>query len=158
MPENNKDSLFEQYGFSSEKKKSEAPDFGGFLSGTPVRVEETAPGPGVTEEYIPPADAPAETTDPTMNYMANMQNMFKSLAKDTTEAPVEEAPEEEIPDPEPELTTFLLGKNGDMPVRAVSSESESFAESRSGKFNLKSARKKKKGLQLNPELVEQSKK
>ena len=159
MPANKKDDRFEQYGFSSSKRKEEAPDFGGFLSGTPVRVEEE-PEPDVTEEYIAPAGTPVEESDPRMNYMANMQNMFKSLSLDDTEVPEEEEPEpEEIPDPEPELSSFLFGKDGEIPVRTQSdlltSESDPYTDTHS-RFSLKAPRKKK-GLQLNPTLLEQSK-
>ncbi len=91
MPDNNKGNLFEQYGFSAEKSKSDAPDFGGFMSGTPVQFDEE-PEVDTVEEYIAPADAPVEDTDPDLNYMANMQNMFKSLAQDTTEPEEPEAP------------------------------------------------------------------
>ncbi|MBQ8083033.1 MAG: hypothetical protein IJ241_02490, partial [Clostridia bacterium] len=108
MPDNNKDNLFEQYGFSAEKSKSEAPDFGGFMSGTPVSFDEE-PEVSTVEEYIAPADAPVEDTDPDLNYMANMQNMFKSLAQDTTEPEEPEAPADES-EPEPELSSYLYGK------------------------------------------------
>lgn len=159
MPDNNKDNLFEQYGFSADKSKSDAPDFGGFLSGEPITVESEPEA--VTEEYIAPADAPVEDTDPELNYMANMQNMFKSLAQDTTEPTEEEAPvEEAIEDPEPELSSYLLGKAGDMPVKSqtdlLSSEADPFATPRSTKFHLKNSGRKKKGLRLNPSLLDQS--
>ena len=115
LPDNNKDNLFEQYGFSAEKSKSEAPDFGGFMSGTPVSFDEE-PEVSTVEEYIAPADAPVEDTDPDLDYMANMQNMFKSLAQDTTEP--EESEAEDASEPEPELSSFLYGKEGDVPVKS----------------------------------------
>ena len=128
MPDNNKGNLFEQYGFSAEKSKSDAPDFGGFMSGTPVQFDEE-PEVDTVEEYIAPADAPVEDTDPDLNYMANMQNMFKSLAQDTTEPEEPEAPADES-DPEPELSSYLYGKEGDVPVKSqtdlLSSETQPF--------------------------------
>lgn len=125
MAENNKDNLFEQYGFSVEENQSSSPDFGGFLSGDPVTVEEVPEE--VVEEYIAPADAPVEDVDPDLNYMENMQNMFRSLSQDTTEPPVEETAEA---DPEPEYSSFVLGKEGDEPVKSqedlLSSETRPF--------------------------------
>ena len=125
MAENNKDNLFEQYGFSGDESKSSAPDFGGFLSGDPVTVEEVPEE--TVEEFIAPADAPVEEIDPDLNYMENMQNMFKSLSQDTTEPPVEETVEA---DPEPEFSSFVLGREGDEPVKSqedlLSSETRPF--------------------------------
>ncbi|MBQ8062740.1 MAG: hypothetical protein IJ720_00615 [Clostridia bacterium] len=164
MPDS-KENLFEQYGFSSSKSKTEAPDFGGFLAGTPVREEaepEPDDAPVIGEEYIAPADAPVEETDPDLNYMANMQNMFKSLSLDTTEEEEErvEAPApEDVPDPEPELSSFLFGTGNEPPVKTSTNllTSEETPATAPGRFTLKNPRKKKKGLQLNPELMEQSK-
>lgn len=164
MPDS-KETLFEQYGFSPSKSKTEAPDFGGFLAGTPVRVEiepEPEEASVIGEAYIAPAGAPVEETDPDLDYMGNMQNMFKSLSLDTTEE--EEAEEaaplpEEVPDPEPEFSTFLFGTGEELPVRTESAlvPSESAPHAATGRFHLKANRKKNKGLQLNPELTEQSK-
>lgn len=163
MPDS-KENLFEQYGFSSSKSKTEAPDFGGFLAGTPVHVEaepEPDEAPVIGEEYIAPAGAPVEETDPDLDYMANMQNMFKSLSLDTTEEEeeVDEKAPEDLPDPEPELSSFLFGLGDEPPVKTSANllTSEETTAAAPGRFNLKNSRKKKKGLQLNPELMEQSK-
>lgn len=164
MPDS-KENLFEQYGFDPSKSKSDTPDFGGFLAGTPVHVNtepEPEETPTIGEEYIAPAGAPVEETDPDLDYMANMQNMFKSLSLDTTEeeeAEQEEPVPEDIPDPEPEFSTFLFGNGNELPVKTESSlaPSEPGPTPTTGRFHLKGNRKKHKGLQLNPELMEQSK-
>ncbi|MBP5272578.1 MAG: hypothetical protein ILO43_06430, partial [Clostridia bacterium] len=116
MSDIKKDDLFEQYGFSADESKSSVPDFGGFMSGDPVTVDEE---PVETEEaYIAPAGEEPEATDPDLNYMANMQNMYKSLSTDDT-VPEEEAPAADAAaDPEPELSSYLLGKPGDVPVKS----------------------------------------
>ena len=130
----NKDDLFEQYGFTGGNQKSESPDFGGFMSGATAIPETEEPvTETVGEEYIAPADAAPENTDPNVDYMANMQNMFKSLSQDDTEEPVEEEPEETA---EEEMTTefssFMLGKEGDIPVKSqtdlLSSEADPFRD------------------------------
>lgn len=151
MPDNNKDNLFEQYGFSAEKSKSEAPDFGGFMSGTPVSFDEE-PEVSTVEEYIAPADAPVEDTDPDLNYMANMQNMFKSLAQDTTEPEEpEEAPES---DPEPELSSYLYGKEGDVPVKSqtdlLSSETQPFRSAPTAEVPSEDFQAEEKGAATEP--------
>ena len=115
MSDIKKDDLFEQYGFSADESKSSVPDFGGFMAGDPVAVDETTVD--TVEEYIAPAGEEPEETDPNLNYMANMQNMFKSLSQDDTvpeEAPAADA----VSDPEPELSSYLLGKPGDVPVKS----------------------------------------
>lgn len=151
MPDNNKDNLFEQYGFSAEKSKSEAPDFGGFMSGTPVAFDEE-PEVDTVEEYIAPADAPIEDTDPDLNYMANMQNMFKSLAQDTTEP--EEPVEAAASDPEPELSSFLYGKDGDVPVKSqtdlLSSETQPFRSAPTAEVPSEDFQAEEKGAAIEP--------
>lgn len=152
MPDNNKDNLFEQYGFSAEKSKSEAPDFGGFMSGTPVAFDEE-PEVDTVEEYIAPADAPVEDTDPDLNYMANMQNMFKSLAQDTTE-PEEPVAEAAASDPEPELSSFLYGKEGDVPVKSqtdlLSSETRPFRSAPTAEVPSEDFQAEEKGATTEP--------
>ncbi len=165
MPDTNKDALFEQYGFSSEKSKAKAPDFGGFMSSKPVSLVEDPPADTV-EEYIPPVDEePVQETDPDFNYMAAMQSMFQTLVadpKDPSEYDDEPAevvePEEE--DPEPELSSFLYAVNGDTPVKSQTDllSPETHASTTSASSLLKNIKRKKKGLRLNPELVDQSNK
>lgn len=151
MPDNNKDNLFEQYGFSAEKSKSEAPDFGGFMSGTPVSFDEE-PEVSTVEEYIAPADAPVEDTDPDLDYMANMQNMFKSLAQDTTEP--EESEAEEASDPEPELSSFLYGKEGDVPVKSqtdlLAAETQPFRSAPTAEVPSEDFQAEEKGAAIEP--------
>ncbi|MBQ2568658.1 MAG: hypothetical protein II572_09585, partial [Clostridia bacterium] len=151
MPDNNKDNLFEQYGFSAEKSKSEAPDFGGFMSGTPVSFDEE-PEVSTVEEYIAPADAPVEDTDPDLDYMANMQNMFKSLAQDTTEP--EEPEAEDASEPEPELSSFLYGKEGDVPVKSqtdlLSSETQPFRSAPTAEVPSEDFQAEEKGAAIEP--------
>lgn len=152
LPDNNKDNLFEQYGFSAEKSKSDAPDFGGFMSGTPVSFDEE-PEVNTVEEYIAPADAPVEDTDPDLNYMANMQNMFKSLAQDTTEPEESDAPAAET-DPEPELSSYLLGKEGDVPVKSqtdlLSSETQPFRNAPTAEVPSEDFQAEEKGAATEP--------
>ena len=151
MPDNNKDNLFEQYGFSTEKSKSDAPDFGGFMSGTPVQFDEE-PEVDTVEEYIAPADAPVEDTDPDLDYMANMQNMFKSLAQDTTEP--EESEAEDASEPEPELSSFLYGKEGDVPVKSqtdlLSSETQPFRSAPTAEVPSEDFQAEEKGAAIEP--------
>ena len=150
MAENNKDNLFEQYGFSTDKSKSSAPDFGDFLSGDPVVVEEVTEE--IVEERIAPEDVPAEDVDPDLNYMENMQNMFKSLSQDTTEPPVEETVEA---DPEPEYSSFVLGKEGDEPVKSqedlLSSETRPFRGAPSAEVPSEELPAEEKGAATEPE-------
>lgn len=152
LPDNNKDNLFEQYGFSAEKSKSEAPDFGGFLSGTPVSFDEE-PEVSTVEEYIAPADAPVEDTDPELNYMANMQNMFKSLAQDTAEPEEPDAPADESA-PETELSSYLLGKEGDVPVKSqtdlLSSETQPFRSAPTAEVPSEDFQAEEKGAPTEP--------
>ena len=149
MAENNKDNLFEQYGFSVEENQSSSPDFGGFLSGDPVTVEEVPEE--VVEEYIAPADAPVEDVDPDLNYMENMQNMFRSLSQDTTEPPVEKTAEA---DPEPEYSSFVLGKEGDEPVKSqqdlLSSETRPFRGAPSAEVHSEELPAEEKGAATEP--------
>ncbi len=151
MPDNNKDNLFEQYGFSAEKSKSEAPDFGGFMSGTPVSFDEE-PEVSTVEEYIAPADAPVEDTDPDLDYMANMQNMFKSLAQDTTEP--EESEAEDASEPEPELSSFLYGKEGDVPVKSqtdlLAAETQPFRSAPTAEVPSEDFQAEEKGAAIEP--------
>lgn len=151
MPDNNKDNLFEQYGFSSEKSKSEAPDFGGFMSGNPVSFDEE-PEVSTVEEYIAPADAPVEDTDPDLDYMANMQNMFKSLAQDTTEP--EELEAEDASEPEPELSSFLYGKEGDVPVKSqtdlLAAETQPFRSAPTAEVPSEDFQAEEKGAAIEP--------
>lgn len=151
MPDNNKDNLFEQYGFSAEKSKSEAPDFGGFMSGTPVSFDEE-PEVSTVEEYIAPADAPVEDTDPDLDYMANMQNMFKNLAQDTTEP--EESEAEDASEPEPELSSFLYGKEGDVPVKSqtdlLAAETQPFRSAPTAEVPSEDFQAEEKGAAIEP--------
>lgn len=154
MSDFNRDDLFEQYGFSTEKSKSSVPDFGGFMAGTPVTVQE--PAADTVEEYIAPAAAEPENVDPDLNYMASMQSMFNRLVEDNTEAPEAEPAADRASEPETELSSYLLGNDGDMPVRAQTDLLSPDPQEAGQKFHRKNSHKKKKGLRLNPEWLEES--
>lgn len=152
MPDIKKDELFEQYGFSADESKSSVPDFGGFMSGDPVTVDEEPVD--TVEEYIAPAGAEPEETDPDLNYMANMQNMFKSLSEDDT-VPEEEAPAADAStEPETELSSYLLGKPGDVPVKSqtdlLSAETRPFRSAPTEEVQSEGLQAEEKGAAAEP--------
>lgn len=107
----NKEALFEKYGFSAKKSSEPKESFGELISESPVEAP-------VPEEVISAiVEEAIEEKEPDVNYMASMKDMFVSLKSETPEeeeiAPAEvptetniEIPEAPAEEDEPERKPF----------------------------------------------------